>query len=65
MSSRRLTRVVAATLIIASVVGAQMPAVGKPAPAFTAKGHDGTDVTFPPAGQWGVLAFYPKAATPG
>jgi peroxiredoxin len=42
-----------------------MPEVGKAAPAFTAEDQSGRSVAFPPKGQWAVLAFYPRAATPG
>lgn len=55
----------AALLLLAGVVAAQIPAVGKPAPSFEATAHDGTKVSFPPKNQWAVLAFYPKASTPG
>ena len=44
---------------------AARPNVGEPAPSFTLKDQRGQDVTFPPKGAWAVLAFYPKAGTPG
>jgi len=55
----------AALLLLVGSVAAQIPEVGKPAPAFAARADDGKSVSFPPTGQWSVLAFYPKAATPG
>lgn len=55
----------ATLVLLVGAVSAQMPEVGKPAPAFDAKANDGTSVSFPPAGHWSVLAFYPKAGTPG
>jgi len=40
--------------------------VGKPAPDFTAKAHDGTDITLSALkGKPVVLYFYPKDETPG
>jgi peroxiredoxin Q/BCP len=43
-----------------------MPAIGKPAPAFRLNNHEGRAVDIPgKTGSWTVLAFYPKAATPG
>jgi len=43
------------------------PEVGKPAPTFRVNGHDGKAVSVGKNedGLWTVLAFYPKAATPG
>lgn len=42
------------------------PEVGKPAPAFRLNDHAGKAVTVgPKEGRWTVLAFFPKAATPG
>ena len=43
-----------------------LPEVGKPAPAFRLNDHTGRAV--PVGGQsdsWRVVAFFPKAATPG
>ncbi len=41
-------------------------AVGKPAPAFRLNDSQGKAVAIGgAAGHWTVLAFYPKAATPG
>ena len=41
-------------------------AVGKAAPVFAANDHDGKRASIGRAGKtWTVLAFYPKAATPG
>lgn len=40
--------------------------VGAPAPAFRLNDHGGKAVAVGgPAAKWTVLAFYPKAATPG
>ncbi len=41
--------------------------IGKPAPSFRLNGEDGKAVQLGPGGEafWTVLAFYPKAATPG
>jgi hypothetical protein len=61
----RLRPALGLVLLLTSVVGAQMPEVGKAAPAFTAEDQGGRSVAFPPKGQWAVLAFYPRAATPG
>ena len=42
------------------------PEVGKPAPKFRVNDHTGKSVTVgEPSDYWTVLAFYPKAATPG
>ena len=44
------------------------PEVGKPAPAIRLNNHVGTAVTVGPEEEdktWTVLAFFPKAATPG
>ena len=43
------------------------PAVGKPAPDFRLNTQDGEIVQLSEHGKdrWTVLAFYPKAATPG
>ena len=44
-----------------------MPEVGKPAPTFSLNDQEGRKVSVGPNedGLWTVLAFYPKAATPG
>ncbi len=47
-----------------------IPEVGKPVPAFRLNDHTGAAVAIAPdakasEGNWTVLAFYPKAATPG
>jgi peroxiredoxin Q/BCP len=43
-----------------------VPAVGKPAPSFRLNDQTGKLVTVGGAAKtWTVLAFYPKAATPG
>lgn len=43
-----------------------LPAVGQPAPAFTAVAHDGTEVsTEALEGEPFVLYFYPRDDTPG
>ena len=59
----------AAILLAAAALPAQgdpFPAIGKPAPVFTVKDHDGKDVTVGGKSEtWTVLAFYPKAMTPG
>ena len=45
---------------------APMPQVGQTAPEFTLPSQDGTDVSLKDfRGQWVVLYFYPKDATPG
>ena len=59
----------AAFLLLSSVLQAQgdpFPEVGKPAPVFTVKDHEGKDVTVGGKSKtWTVLAFYPKALTGG
>jgi hypothetical protein len=43
-----------------------LPVVGRPAPAFRLNDHTGKGVAIGgEAKAWTVLAFYPKAATPG
>jgi hypothetical protein len=42
-----------------------LPEVGKPAPTFRLNAHDGHAVKIGPGENWTVLAFFPKAATPG
>ena len=44
------------------------PVVGKPAPAARVNDHEGRGTAIAKknsSGAWTVLAFYPKAATPG
>jgi len=42
------------------------PEVGKPAPAIRLNDHTGRAVSLAGGGEhWSVLAFFPKAATPG
>ena len=44
----------------------QIPEVGKPAPTIRLNDHTGAAVSVGgKAERWTVLAFYPKAATPG
>ncbi|MCA8955645.1 MAG: redoxin domain-containing protein [Planctomycetes bacterium] len=44
----------------------EVPAVGKPAPSFRVNDHTGKAVSVGgKAKHWTVLAFYPKADTPG
>ncbi len=46
--------------------GPKLPEVGKPAPAFRLNTHEGTLAGVGGAHElWTVVAFYPKAATPG
>ena len=45
-----------------------MPEVGNPAPTFRLNDHTGRAVTIGEEsedGRWTVMAFFPKAATPG
>ena len=68
-------QVVALGLALATLVPHQdtakkptLPEVGKPAPAFRLNSHTGQAVTVDPKEEgetWTVLAFFPKAATPG
>jgi len=44
----------------------ELPLVGQPAPAFRLNDHTGAGVKVGGESEaWTVLAFYPKAATPG
>lgn len=52
-------------LVLAAGLRAQAPAVGDRAPAFEAPAHSGKQLAFPAAKRWSVLAFYPRAGTPG
>lgn len=50
----------------AAQTAAQAPKVGEPMPRFRLNDHRGRAVTVGgPAEHWTVVAFYPKAATPG
>ena len=43
-----------------------LPEVGKPAPAFRLNHHEGEAVSVGgPQRKWSVVAFFPKAMTPG
>ena len=44
-----------------------LPEIGKPAPTFRLNDHEGRAISIGPTDEasWTVLAFYPKAATPG
>ena len=64
-SSHRVLSSAAMVLVLGASSAGQMLKVGQKAPSFTCQSHEGKDTTFPPKGQWAVLAFYPKAATPG
>ena len=63
----------AAALLLAQGLQESAPArpeVGDPAPAFRLNDHTGRAVRIAPPkqgeeGRWTVLAFFPKAATPG
>lgn len=47
-------------------VEARLPEVGEPAPAFRLNDHEGRAVAVGGESDgWTVLAFYPRAATPG
>lgn len=46
--------------------GPRLPEVGKPAPSFRLNDHEGKAAAVGGESEsWTVLAFYPKAATPG
>lgn len=62
---RSLSSLFLTIALLSGAVVAQAPEVGTPAPKFTADAHDGSKVMFPVKDRWSVLAFYPKAATPG
>ena len=68
------TRILALTAALALVVPQDerqdapvLPEVGKPAPAFQLNDSTGAAVGIGPGQQeaWTVLAYFPKAATPG
>ena len=68
------TKLIPLLLALSVAIGPQDPVaapaaqaqVGKPAPAFRLNDHDGRLVAVGgKAEHWTVLAFYPKAATPG
>jgi peroxiredoxin Q/BCP len=75
MRTRGLLAVAIAALIASLSYGSMArgegspaePEVGKPAPAFRLNDHTGkaVDVGGPATTSWTVLAFYPKAMTPG
>jgi len=44
---------------------AKAPEVGKPAPAFRLNNNEGVGVRVGGKGEWRLIAFFPKAATPG
>lgn len=62
-------QILAAFLFVLPALPAQgdpFPEIGKPAPVFTVKDHEGKDVTVGGKSKtWTVLAFYPKALTGG
>lgn len=62
-------QILAAILLVATALQSQgdpFPHIGKPAPVFTVKDHDGAEVTIGGKSEtWTVLAFYPKALTGG
>ncbi len=67
MKSLFLVAAAAATLAFSVADEMKMPEVGQPAPKLRLNNHEGK-LTEVPAGEdfdWTVLAFYPKAATPG
>ena len=41
------------------------PEVGKPAPTFSLNSFEGQKISVGGGGSWTVVAFYPKAMTPG
>ena len=47
--------------------GPVLPEVGKPAPVIRLNDHEGRAVRLGPGAseRWSVLAYFPKAATPG
>lgn len=73
----RIHAVVLSSLVLTALVFAPLaqdpakrpvegPQVGKPAPAFRLNDHTGAAVRVGRKSEtWTVLAFYPKAATPG
>jgi hypothetical protein len=75
VSMKRLLPSLAGALVLALSQGAPQNAaepiaVGDPVPAFRLNDHLGSAVEIAPdadatEGSWRVLAFYPKAATPG
>jgi hypothetical protein len=55
-----------ASLHVVPQAGAKKPEVGKPAPALRLNDHKGNIVELGgKRANWTVLAFFPKAATPG
>ena len=67
MAALPLTAAAAAALLLAAPQDeTKGPEVGKPAPAFRLNDHEGNLVSVGgESDEWTVLAFYPKAATPG
>jgi hypothetical protein len=58
--------VLASTWQVAASGGQKKPEVGKPAPALRLNDHHGNIVELGgKRANWSVLAFFPKAATPG
>ena len=72
---KRLLCALAATMSLFFSQGESKPApglpeIGKPVPAFRLNDHLGSAISIAPdpkatEGNWTVLAFFPKAATPG
>ena len=62
-------QILVASLFLSSALSAQagsFPEIGKPAPEFTVKDHEGKKVSVGGKSEtWTVLAFYPKALTGG
>jgi len=53
-------------LMFQSKTAPESPEIGKPAPAFRLNDHTGATVEVGGANErWTVVAFYPKALTPG
>ncbi|MFT7618028.1 MAG: hypothetical protein ACI97A_001667 [Planctomycetota bacterium] len=65
MSKFHRILVPAIVLVLGTLAHAQLPGVGTKAPTFSAQSHLGQKIDFPPKGSWAVLAFYPRAGTPG
>jgi peroxiredoxin Q/BCP len=58
--------VIAATAVVSAGAGAETPAVGSDAPAFTLTTNEGKEASLKDFhGQWVVLYFYPKDFTSG
>ena len=65
MPHRQTLSVALLVAAASAMASAQGPNIGATAPTIKCKDHRGVETSFPPAGSWAVLAFYPKAATPG